>query len=75
MVKKTKFSGMTPPLLRNVVERFKQVIGGLSDLHNISFARSIQPSQEPKGLPMLLVFGDGSLEAYCTVQLLMLTGN
>ena len=51
----------------NVVERFKQVIGGLSDFRNISFSRSIQPSQEPKGPPMLLVFGDGSLDKYCAI--------
>ena len=46
------------------VEKFKQVLSGLSELRNISFPRSIQPSQEPKGPPMLLVFGDGSLDAY-----------
>ena len=55
------------PTPSNVVERFKQVIGGLSDLRNISFPRSIQPSHELKGLPMLLVFDDGSLDAYCVV--------
>ena len=55
------------PAPSNVVERFKQVIGGLSDLRNISFPRSIQPSQEPKGPPMLLVFGDGSLDTYCAI--------
>ena len=51
------------PAPSNVVERFKQVIGGLSDLRNISFPRSIHPSQEPKRPPMLLVFGNGSLLA------------
>ena len=35
---KVQWDGPAPS---NVVERFKQVIGGLSDLHNISFPRSI----------------------------------
>ena len=47
------------PTPSNVVD-----LSGLSELRNISFPRSIQPSQEPKGPPMLLVFGDGSLDAY-----------
>ena len=55
------------PAPSNVFERFKQVIGGLSDLRNISFPRSIQPSQEHKGPPMLLVLCNGSLDTYCAI--------
>jgi hypothetical protein len=42
-------------------------MSGLRELKKISFPRSIQPQGIPAEPPMLLVFGDGSREAYATL--------
>jgi hypothetical protein len=62
-----KVQGWDDPAPQVVIDRFKHVISGLAELREISFLRTIQPSGEPSKPPMLLVFGDGSREAYCAV--------
>ena len=62
-----KVQGWDDPAPQVVIDRFKQVIGGLAELREISVPRTSQPSGEPSKPPMLLVFGDGSREAYCAV--------
>ena len=46
-------------------ENFHNAISGLGELRNITFPRSIHP--DAKGAPSLLVFGDGSRDAYCAI--------
>jgi len=48
-------------------ESFLRVLEGLKELRLISFPRSIFPATDPIGPPTLMVFGDGSREAYCTL--------
>jgi hypothetical protein len=47
---------------------FREVLGYLKDLKKVNFPRSMwpEPDRGPvKGRPLLLVFGDGSMEASC----------
>ena len=50
-----------------VSERLREIIGNLSELKQIEFPRNIQSSANSLKAPWLLVFGDGSCEAYCAV--------
>jgi hypothetical protein len=52
---------------------FREVLGYLKDLKKVSFSCSIwqEPSRgQVKGNPMLLIFGDGSVEASCALAYL-----
>ena len=49
------------------VENFRNAISGLGELRHITFPRSIHPDAKVKGAPSLLVFGNGSRDAYCTL--------
>jgi hypothetical protein len=55
------------PVSPTISEDFKQVILGLAKVREITFPRSIQPSKRPGKPPILMVFGDGSMEAICAV--------
>jgi hypothetical protein len=57
----------------NVESDFREVLGYLKDLKKVSFSCSIwqEPSRgQVKGNPMLLIFGDGSVEASCALAYL-----
>jgi hypothetical protein len=57
----------------HVEANFREVLGHLKDLKKISFPRSMwpEPGRGPvKGKPMLLIFGDGSVEASCALAYL-----
>jgi hypothetical protein len=52
---------------------FREVLGYLKDLKKVNFPRSMwpEPGRGPvKGRPMLLIFGDGSVEASCALAYL-----
>ncbi len=52
---------------------FREVLGHLKDLKKVSFPRSMWPEPgrgQVKGRPMLLIFGDGSVEASCALAYL-----
>ena len=59
-----KVVGWDDPAPKVTVEKFRKVLDGLGELKKVSFPRSIKPANDIKGLPVLLVFGDGSREAY-----------
>ena len=52
-------------VLPHVAKRLHEIIGNLAKLRQIAFPRSIQPSFPTRLAPWLMVFGDGSREAYC----------
>jgi hypothetical protein len=57
----------------HVEANFREVLGHLKDLKKVNFPRSMwpEPSRGPvKGKPMLLIFGDGSVEASCALAYL-----
>ncbi len=52
---------------------FREILGYLKDLKKVSFPRSLWPEPgrgQVKGKPMLLIFGDGSVEASCALAYL-----
>ncbi len=52
---------------------FREILGHLKDLKKVSFLRSMWPEPgrgQVKGRPMLLIFGDGSVEASCALAYL-----
>jgi hypothetical protein len=52
---------------------FREVLGHLKDLKKVNFPRSMWPEPgrgQVKGRPMLLIFGDGSVEASCALAYL-----
>ncbi len=52
---------------------FREILGYLKDLKKVSFPRSMWPEPgrgQVKGKPMLLIFGDGSVEASCALAYL-----
>jgi hypothetical protein len=49
---------------------FRQLLRDLKELREIRFPRCVQPLVGQFRNPMLLVFGDGSREAYCTLAYL-----
>jgi hypothetical protein len=52
---------------------FREVLGHMKDLKKVSFPRSIWPEPgrgQVRGKPMLLIFGDGSVEASCALAYL-----
>jgi hypothetical protein len=62
-----KVVGWDEAIPDHVVAAFKRAMWGLRELKKITFPRSIQPSRRPVEPPLLLVFGDGSREAYATL--------
>jgi len=62
-----KVKGWDEPVSDNIREAFLRVLEGLKELRLISFPRSIYPATDPIGPPTLMVFGDGSREAYCAL--------
>lgn len=58
------------PVPEKIASKFKQIIIGLGPVRTIAFPRSVVPSQPVKGPPLLLLFGDGSHQAYCAVAYL-----
>ena len=61
-VKAISWDAEVPP---HISERLHEIIGNLAELRQITFPRSMQPSLPTRIAPWLLVFGDGSREAYC----------
>ena len=61
---KRGWDDIAPP---QTVENFHNAISRLGELRNITFPRSIHPDAKVKGAPLLLVFGDGSRDAYCAI--------
>ncbi len=65
--------GWDDPVPASVEPDFPEVLQHLKDLKRVEFPRSIwpEPSKGPvKGNPMLLIFGDGSVEASCALAYL-----
>jgi hypothetical protein len=65
--------GWDDPVPSYVESDFRQVLGYLKDLKKVSFPRSIWPEPSRgrvKESPMLLIFGDGSVEASCALAYL-----
>jgi Pao retrotransposon peptidase len=62
-----KVTGWDESIPDSVVVAFKKAMSGLRQLRNISFLRTIQPGRRPVEPPLLLMFGDGSREAYATL--------
>jgi hypothetical protein len=62
-----KVTGWDEAIPSSAVEAFKKAMSGLRELKNISFPRSIQPSKRPVEPPLLLLFRDGSRDAYATL--------
>lgn len=61
--RKLEWDQPIPPEIR---DRFVSVLSMLGELHAVSFPRCIQPN-EATGEPELLMFGDGSRSAFCTL--------
>jgi hypothetical protein len=65
--------GWDDPVPASVESDFREVLEHLKDLKRVDFPRSIwpEPGRGPvKGNPMLLVFGNGSVEASCALAYL-----
>ena len=59
--------GLDNPAPPQTVENFHKAISRLGELRHITFPRSIHPDAKVKGALPLLVFGDGSRDAYCAI--------
>ncbi len=55
------------PLDKEEEEEVRQLLRDLKELREIRFPRCVQPREGQFRRPMLLVFGDGSREACCTL--------
>jgi hypothetical protein len=67
---KGKEGGWETPLDKEEEEEFRQLLRDLKKLREIRFPRCVQPLEGQFKNPMLLVFGDGSREACCTLAYL-----
>jgi hypothetical protein len=67
---KGKEGGWETPLDKEEEEEFRQLLRDLKELREIRFPRCVQPLEGQFRNPMLLVFGDGSREACCTLAYL-----
>jgi hypothetical protein len=67
---KGKEGGWETPLDKEEEEEFRQLLRDLKELREIRFPRWVQPLEGQFRNPMLLVFGDGSREACCTLAYL-----
>jgi hypothetical protein len=64
---KGKEGGWESLLDREEEEEFRQLLRDMKELREIRFPRCVQPLEGPFARPMLMVFGDGSREACCTL--------
>jgi hypothetical protein len=64
---KGKEGGWETPLDKEEEEEFRQLLRDLKELREIRFPRCVQPLEGQFKNPMLMVFGDGSREACCTL--------
>jgi hypothetical protein len=64
---KGKEGGWETPLDMEEEEDFRQLLRDLRELREIRFPRCVQPLEVQFTKPMLMVFGDGSREACCTL--------
>jgi hypothetical protein len=67
---KGKEGNWETPLDKEEEEEFRQLLRDLKELREIRFPRCVQPLEGQFKRPMLLVFGDGSREACCTLAYL-----
>jgi hypothetical protein len=67
---KSKEGNWETPLDKEEEEEFRQLLRDLKELREIRFPRCMQPLEGQFKRPMLLVFGDGSREACCTLAYL-----
>ncbi len=67
---KGKEGGWETPLDKEEEEEFRQLLRDLKELREIRFPWCVQPLEGQFKNPMLLVFGDGSREACCTLAYL-----
>jgi hypothetical protein len=64
---KGKEGGWETPLDKEEEEEFRQLLRDLKELREIRFSRCVQPLEGQFKIPVLMVFGDGSREACCTL--------
>jgi hypothetical protein len=64
---KGKEGNWETPLDKEEEEEFRQLLRDLKELREIRFPRCVQPLEGQFRRPLLLVFGDGSREACCTL--------
>jgi hypothetical protein len=64
---KGKEGGRETPLDKEEEEEFRQMLRDLKELREIRFPRCVQPLEGQFRNPVLMVFGDGSREACCTL--------
>jgi hypothetical protein len=64
---KGKEGGWETPLDQEEEEEFRQLLRDLKELREIRLPRCVQPLEGQLRNPMLMVFGDGSREACCTL--------
>jgi hypothetical protein len=64
---KGKEGGWESPLDKEEEEEFRQLLRDLKELREIRFPRCVQPLEGQFVRPMLMVLGDGSREACCTL--------
>jgi hypothetical protein len=64
---KGKGGGWESALGKEEEDEFRSLLRDLSDLRKIRFPRCVQPLKGQFKRPMLMVFGDGSREACCTL--------
>jgi hypothetical protein len=55
------------PLEKEEEDEFRQLLRDLNELREIRFLRCVQPLEGQFTRPLLMVFGDGSCEACCTL--------
>ncbi len=64
---KGKGGGWESPLDEEEEDEFRKLLRDLNELREIRFSRCVQPLEEQFMKPILMVFGDGSREACCTL--------
>jgi hypothetical protein len=65
-----KVTGWDDPVPAGTNEEFRRVISHLGELRAITFPRAVKPKEEVVGKPMLLIFGDRSRAAICSLAYL-----
>jgi hypothetical protein len=64
---KGKGGGWESPLDKEEEDEFRRLLRDLNELREIRFPRCVQPLEGPFKKPLLMVFGDRSREACCTL--------
>ena len=57
-------AGWDDPLPDDLASRWLEFLKSLLSLRDVQFPRSLWPDGEVKGLPILIIFSDGSEKAY-----------